>query len=201
MQFLPEPLKGFVLAVSAPSGTGKTLLCDRLRDEYSFVRRSISLTTRPKRDGEISGKDYEFVDRDEFLARKNRGEMLETAEVFGNFYGTPRKPVEDAVQSGYVIVMDIDTVGAENIKRQLTKDAVSIFILPPSIEELERRLRARGKDSPEVLKKRLSEAHREISEAKNYDYVIANVDFEVAYRELLSVVLAERARTSRLKFR
>jgi guanylate kinase len=201
MQLTPGILKGFVLAVSAPSGTGKTLLCDRLRDEFSFVTRSISLTTRPKRDGEVSGRDYEFVSREDFLARQSRGEMLETAEVFGNLYGTPRKPVEDSLKNGKIIVMDIDTEGATNVKRLLSEDCVTVFILPPSLEELERRLKQRGKDSPEVLKKRLSEAGREISEAQNYEYVLANIDVEVAYRELLSIVLAERQRAYRLKLK
>lgn len=201
MPLTPKVLKGFVLAVSAPSGTGKTLLCDRLRDEFSFVTRSISLTTRPKRDGEVSGKDYEFVTREEFLARKKNGDMLETAEVFDNLYGTPRKPVEDCIRDGKIIVMDIDTVGAANVKAALGEDCVTVFILPPSIDELERRLKLRGKDSPEVLKKRLAEASREILEARKYEYVFANVDVETAYRELLSIVLAERQRPQRLKFK
>lgn len=201
MALIPEVIRGFVLAVSAPSGTGKTLLCDRLRDDFPFVTRSISMTTRPMREGEVSGKDYEFVSKDEFIARKAKGEMLETAEVFGNFYGTPKKPVEQSIKNATVIVMDIDTLGAENIKKAMGSDCVSVFILPPSIEELERRLKLRGKDTPEVLKKRLSEAGREISEAKKYDYVFANVDVEEAYRQLVSIVFAERQRPSRLKLK
>lgn len=200
MQFTPKHHRGFVLAVSAPSGTGKTILCDRLRDELSFVTRSISLTTRTKRDGEVSGKDYEFVSRDEFLARKAKGEMLETAEVFGNLYGTPRKPVEQAVIDGKIIVMDIDTVGAFAVKDVLKKDCVTVFILPPSMEELERRLKVRGKDAPEELKKRLAEANREVAEAPKYDYVFANIVIEEAYAQLKGIVLAERARAFRVDF-
>lgn len=198
MNLVPKVQRGFVLAVSAPSGTGKTLLCDRLRDELSFVKRSISLTTRPKRTGEVSGKDYEFVSREEFLRRQASDEMLETAEVFGNLYGTPKSPVLEALKNGHVIVMDIDTLGASNVKKHFSEDCVTVFILPPSLEELERRLIARGKDSPDVLKKRLAEATREMNEAKRYDYVFANVDIEGAYRDLISIVLAERQKPRRL---
>ncbi|MBN8555887.1 MAG: guanylate kinase [Deltaproteobacteria bacterium] len=185
--------------MSAPSGTGKTSLCDKLRDDYSFIVRSISMTTRPKRDGEVSGQDYEFVSEEDFLKRKSNGEMLETAEVFGRWYGTPKTPVERAIEEGKVIVMDIDTVGAFNVKKILKDDCVTVFILPPSFQELERRLRSRGKNSPEELKLRLSEAAREMRESAKYEYIIGNHDFSEAYQRLLGIVMTERQKAFRVE--
>jgi guanylate kinase len=199
MSFIPELKRGFVLAVSAPSGTGKTSLCDRLADEHpNVVVRSISLTTRPKREGEKSLKDYEFVSLEEFKAREAAGELLETAEVFGNFYGTPKGPVDKALAETKIIVMDIDVVGALRIKKILGNDCVSLFVFPPSLEELRRRLIARGKNTPEELTRRLNEAEREMAQAHLYDYAFCNKDLEEAYDQLLGIVKAETARTHRL---
>jgi guanylate kinase len=195
---IPGNKKGFVLAVSAPSGTGKTSLCDKLRDELPYIVRSISVTTRPKRDTEVNGKDYIFVDKAEFSKMREAGQFLETAEVFGRFYGTPKPPVEAAIRDGRVMVMDIDTVGAMAIKEHYKKDAVSLFILPPTLAELESRLKGRGTDEPEVLERRLKEAAREIEESKRYEYVIANKMFDDAYVRLKSIVVAERSRRERL---
>src|SRR3989338_4000831 len=160
MTLLPESKRGFVLAVSAPSGTGKTSLCDQLAREFDFVIRSISVTVRPQRVGEISGRDYQFVTQKEFEELRSSGALLESAEVFGCWYGTLKKPVTEAIQNGKIIVMDIDTVGAFNIRNILGKDSVLVFIVPPSLEEFERRLRDRGTDPAEVLRIRLNEASR-----------------------------------------
>lgn len=190
--------KGFILAVSAPSGTGKTSLCDKLAAELGFVDRSISVTTRAQRDGETNKVDYEFVTSEEFRRREEAGDFLETATVFKNLYGTPRKPVEDAIANGRVMVMDIDTVGALRIKELRPEDTVLLFIVPPSLHELEKRLRARGKNLPEDLAERLKMAALEIREASKYDYIINNEQFEEAYTHLKGVVLAERLKTRRL---
>ncbi len=199
MEFKPQKVeRGFLLAVSAPSGTGKTSLCDRLRDELSFIRRSISATTRPKREGEVNGKDYEFLSLEEFKTREKKNGFIETAEVFSHWYGTPKAPVDETVQAGKVLVMDIDTEGALNIRRLYKEDAVLLFILPPSIQELENRLRSRGKDSPDVLKKRLAEAMREIAQASEYDYIVRNDNFDEAYSQLKAIVFAERLKARRL---
>lgn len=198
MELLPKIRKGFVLAVSAPSGTGKTSLCDRLAVDFSFVTRSVSVTTRAQREGEVPGKDYHFVTEKEFLSKKEKGEFLETAQVFGNWYGTLKQPVEKAVQEGKIVVMDIDTVGAFEVKRLLKDAAVLLFILPPSLAELEKRLRSRGKNGQAELEKRLKEAAREISEAPKYDFVIANHEFDAAYSDLKAIIFAERARPDRL---
>ncbi len=198
---IPQISRGFVLAVSAPSGTGKTSLCDKLRDEMDGIVRSVSVTTRPKRDGEVSGKDYFFVSLDEFKIKEAAGDFLETAEVFGHRYGTPRKPVEEAIVAGRVIVMDIDTVGAFRVRELLKKDAVLLFILPPSLEELEKRLLGRGKNTTEELKTRLAEAKREIGESKDYDYVLSNTDFEEAFQGLMGIVKTERSKPFRLQIK
>lgn len=199
MEILPQKVnKGFVLAVSAPSGTGKTSLCDRLAEDFSYIVRSVSATTRPKRDGEVNGKDYEFLTPEEFQKRKTSGAFIETAEVFKHWYGTPKAPVEKAVQDGKVIVMDIDTVGAFNIRRLFPRDSVLLFVLPPSLKELEKRLRQRGKNSPDELEHRLKEASREITEAKDFDYLIRNENFDEAYAQLGSLIAAERLKAWRL---
>ncbi len=185
--------RGFILCVSGPSGSGKTSLCDRLAEEHSFVLRSISVTTRPQRPGENSGKDYIFVSRDEFLKMRVQGDFLETAEVFGNLYGTPRRPVEEALKDHEVIVMDIDTLGANTIKNEFQKDCVTVFILPPSMDELERRLMQRKQNTPEDLARRLKEAAREIAEAADYDYRLENHEFSQSYEQMKKIVFLERA--------
>lgn len=187
-----------MLAVSAPSGTGKTSLCDKLAEEFSFVVRSVSATTRPIRQGEVNGVDYEFLTPEDFKSRKAEGHFIETAKVFSHWYGTPQAPVEKAVQEGKVIVMDIDTVGAFNIRKLYPDDSVLLFVLPPSLKELEKRLRQRGKNSSEELESRLKEASREISEASQYDYLIRNENFDEAYAQLKHLVCAERLRSRRL---
>jgi len=181
--------------VSGPSGSGKTSLCDRLAEEHAFVRRSISVTTRTQRPGENSGKDYIFVSPDEFKRMRAGHEFLETAEVFGNLYGTPRRPVEEALKAHEVIVMDIDTIGANAIKKEFQKNCVTVFVHPPSMEELERRLKGRKQNTPEDLARRLKEAAREISESANYDYQLTNHEFHQAYEELKQIVFGERSKS------
>lgn len=198
MDLIPEVKTGYILAVSAPSGTGKTSLCDKLAEELPYVRRSISVTTRKARDGEVSGKDYTFVSLEEFNKLKEAGEFIETAEVFGNWYGTLKSPVQEAIKNGKVMVMDIDTVGALEVKQQFGSDCVSLFIVPPSLDELQSRLKGRGKDSEGDLQKRLKEASRELSESHKYEYVIANKMFDDAYIRLKSIVIAERSSIKRL---
>jgi len=186
--------RGFVLCVSGPSGSGKTSLCDKLANETDYVERSISVTTRPIRPGERSGKDYIFVSRPEFEKMRGEAVFLETAEVFGNLYGTPLGPVKESLSNHRVIVMDIDTVGANSVKEKLKDECVTVFVMPPSLEELEQRLLQRKQNSPLDLERRLEEAKREVDEATNYQYIIENSQFDQAYRELIEAVERERKR-------
>lgn len=189
-------VRGFVLCVAGPSGSGKTSLCDKLARELSYARRSVSMTTRPQRPAEKSGDDYHFVSREDFLERREKGLFLETAEVFGNFYGTPLEPVEKALRDGHVMVMDIDTVGADAVRQKLAERCLRVFIMPPSLKELERRLRERRQNAPEDLERRLAEAKREMLEGANYENIIENRDFDEAYRQLLAIVESHRASLS-----
>jgi guanylate kinase len=166
-------------------------LCDKLAAEHPRVRRSISVTTRPQRKGEVSGQDYIFVSREDFQQKKAAGHFLETAEVFGNWYGTPIEPVKLALDEGFAIVMDIDTVGALRIEELMPADTVMVFVLPPSIEELERRLVARGKNTADELERRLKEARREIAESSRYQYRFENREFDRAYATLVEIVEKE----------
>lgn len=184
--------RGFALCVVGPSGSGKTSLCDRLAKELPFCVRSISMTTRPKRPGEESGRDYHFVSKEEFERLKEAKELLEYAEVFGHEYGTPAGPVRQAVEDGKVIVMDIDTVGAGYLAQRLKEDCLRVFVFPPSLQELERRLQGRRQNTSEDLKRRLSEAQREMEEGRLYPHQIVNENFEQAYRELRKIVMARR---------
>jgi guanylate kinase len=194
----PVLARGFILAVSAPSGTGKTSLCDKLAQEDRDVMRSVSVTTRKQRDGEVSGRDYTFVSVEEFKRLEEKNQLLETAQVFGNWYGTPKTPVLEALSKGQVIVMDIDTVGALKIAKLYPQDTVLVYVYPPSLEDLEKRLIARGKNSPEDLAMRLKEAASEIKESRKYHYGIRNLDFDKAYSELKAVVAAERLKLDRM---
>lgn len=187
-----DQAKGFVLCVVGPSGSGKTSLCDRLAAELPYARRSISITTRPLRNGETSGDDYHFVSVEEFERMKAEDLFLETAEVFGNWYGTPRQPVEAALEAGLVMVMDIDTVGAQAVKSRLGARCVRVFIMPPSMEVLATRLKQRKQNDPQDLERRLKEASREIAEGRTYEYVIENQEFDRAYEDFKRVVESQR---------
>lgn len=184
---------GSLFIVSAPSGAGKSSLVNALLEQDNNIRLSISCTTRQPRDGEEHGREYYFLTVEEFLARKGHGEFLEWAEVYGNYYGTSSKMIAEHMQSGADVLLEIDWQGAQQVK-SLFQDAVSIFVLPPSIAELEARLIKRGLDAQDVIKRRVEEAHGEIKRASECEYVIINQDFATALSELVAVVASARVR-------
>jgi len=186
-------MKTGVFIISAPSGSGKTTLMERLLREVPGLHFSVSYTTRPRRGQEQHGREYFFIGREEFQAMIGRDEFLEWAEVFGNYYGTSRRFLEEAEQDGKDLLLDIDVQGAAQVKQKLP-EAVSIFILAPSRGELEDRLRRRSEDSEEVIQKRLRDASREINGYDRYDYVLINDLLERSAERLQSIVLAERWR-------
>lgn len=175
--------QGTALVISAPSGTGKTTLIRMLREEFPRLRYSVSCTTRAPRQGERDGVDYHFLSREDFLRRRDEGFFAEWAEVHDNFYGTPLAPVRDTLREGGDVLFDIDVQGARQLKASLP-EAFRIFILPPSREELRRRLRQRGLDSEEVMRRRLANARDELGEAAGYDALIVNDRLEDAYAQL-----------------
>lgn len=187
---------GILFVVSAPSGAGKTSLVRGLLANDAGIRLSISYTTRPPRPGEVDGRDYHFVSRERFLQMLKAGEFLENAEVYGNLYGTGRGWVRGELEGGRDVLLEIDTQGADQVRR-LFPDCVGIFILPPSLEVLESRLRGRGQDSEEVIARRLAAVREEIAHLGEYDYVIINNELEQAQEDLISIVRAERLRLSR----
>ena len=194
-----EPTRrGLMLVVSSPSGAGKTTLARRLIEAEPGVVPSISCTTRKQRKGEVEGRDYYFVDRDTFARMRDRGEFLEWALVFDNFYGTPREPVERALAEGRDVLFDVDWQGAESLRDEKKGDVVSVFILPPSGEALERRLNERAQDSPDVVEARMRGASNEIQHWHHYDYVVINHDLDQALTALRAILAAERLRASRL---
>jgi guanylate kinase len=183
--------------MSSPSGAGKTTLSRRLLDGDRHVIMSVSVTTRSPRPGEADGKDYHFIGREEFIRQRDSGELLEWAEVFGNFYGTPRKPVEDALARGRDVLFDIDWQGTQQLAQAMEDDLVRIFILPPSAEELRERLIKREQDSASTVAKRMAKASDEISHWPEYDYVIINDDLDLADRQIKAILTAERLRRRR----
>ncbi len=186
------------MILSSPSGAGKTTLTRRLMDWDPTISFSISATTRAPRPGEQDGREYYFRSRAEFEALVEAGEMLEHAEVFGNFYGSPKAPVQAAMAAGRDTVFDIDWQGGQQIRNSsLGRDVVSVFVLPPSIAELDRRLRSRGQDSDEVIAGRMAKSRDEISHWAEYDYVIVNADLDVAFADLVTILQAERIRRDR----
>ncbi|MEP6715840.1 MAG: guanylate kinase [Terriglobia bacterium] len=187
-----------VFIISAPSGSGKSTLVSRLLSEVDNLIFSVSYTTRSPRGNELNGGAYRFIDRDDFETRAGRGEFLEHAEVFGNYYGTHSGVLEVARQQGKDLVLDIDVQGAGQLKERIP-DAVTIFVLAPSREVLEQRLRARSQDSDEVIRRRLADAAREIGNYSLYDYVLVNRDLDDAAETLRSIVRAERARRVRVE--
>lgn len=190
--------KGLLLILSSPSGAGKSTLAKRLMEWDPTLRFSVSATTRAPRPGEEDGREYYFKTRTEFEAMVAAGEMLEHAEVFGNFYGSPKGPVEKAMTEGRDTLFDIDWQGGQQIRSSsLGRDVVSIFVLPPSIAELDRRLRSRGQDSDEVIAGRMAKSRDEISHWAEYDYVIVNRDIDAAFDELVTILQAERQRRDR----
>lgn len=190
--------RGLLVILSSPSGAGKSTLARRLRDWDASIGFSVSATTRPMREGEADGRDYHFVDRSAFEGMVVRGEMLEHAEVFGNLYGSPMTQVAALLAEGRDVLFDIDWQGGQQVRNSaLAKDVVSIFVLPPSIAELERRLLSRGQDSAEVVAARMRRSRDEISHWAEYDYVLLNDDLDRCTREVQSIVTAERLRRER----
>jgi guanylate kinase len=189
--------RGLILILSSPSGAGKTTLTRSLVAGQAGML-SISVTTRPKRASEIEGQHYHFIDVEEFMAMRDRDELLEWAEVHGNFYGTPRKPVERTLAAGQDMIFDIDYQGTRQVRQKLPDDVVTVFILPPSMRELKARLERRAEDSPEVIARRLANARVEIERWQEYDYVIVNEDLEQSYRGLRAIQATERLRRERV---
>lgn len=182
-----------VLIISAPSGSGKSTLARRLIDSDPKLDFSTSVTTRQPRPGDEAGKSYRFVSEEEFLAMRDRDELLEWAEVFGNYYGTSTEVLEQARERGHDLLLDIDVQGAGELKERLS-EAVTVFILPPSREELEKRLRKRSSDSNDVIERRLGEAAREVENYAEYNYVLVNDRLDETLEQLRSILVGERCR-------
>lgn len=189
--------RGNLFIVSAPSGAGKTSLCQKLTSVVPNIRHSVSYTTRPLRRGEVNDRDYTFVGEDEFLTMVKKKQFAEWARVHGHLYGTSKKRLEELRESGINVILDIDTQGAKEMRRQ-HDEGVYIFILPPSMESLRERLEKRMSNSPEEIELRMSRAKAEIKDYKSYDYVIVNGDFSEALVDLKAIVLAEDHRTNRI---
>jgi guanylate kinase len=198
MSSSPTGRRGLLFIVSAPSGTGKTTLVERLVQRVPNLRMSRSYTSRPARAGEQDGVDYNFISRERFEAMIAAQAFLEWADVFGSYYGTSAADTDDALARGEDVVLVIDVQGASQV-RSRGKEAVSIFVLPPSAEILEQRLRGRSKDSDEQIAKRLAVARREVGEYSQYDYLVVNHELEPAVARLQAIVEAARARTSRMR--
>ena len=199
---MPETIKierrGLLLVLSSPSGAGKTTLSRALLEAVSGIELSVSITTRKSRPGEVDGKDYIFVDDARFEAMVKNGDLLEWARVFSHRYGTPRAPVEASISSGRDVLFDIDWQGAQQLSEKMAGDVVRVFILPPSGDALERRLRARAQDPEDVVAKRMAEATSQISHWAEYDYVIVNEHLEQSILGLTSILAAERLKRERL---
>ena len=189
--------RGLLIILSSPSGAGKSSLAKRLRAWDTAIQFSVSATTRAPRSGETQGRDYYFHSRDEFQALVASEDMLEHAEVFGNLYGSPKAPVSHAIDNGQDVLFDVDWQGGQQLRNsQLGKHALSIFILPPSIPELERRLQSRGQDSHEIINGRMAKSRDEISHWPEYDYVLINQDLDRTEQQLRTIIDAERLRLS-----
>ncbi|KQS82024.1 guanylate kinase [Methylobacterium sp. UNC300MFChir4.1] len=190
--------RGLILILSSPSGAGKTTLTRAIAQDPSWaLDLSISVTTRGRRPSEIDGRHYHFIDREAFDDLRERDDLLEWAEVHGNFYGTPRRPVEKVLGSGRDMIFDIDYQGTRQVRSKLAQDVVTVFILPPSMAELRQRLERRAEDSAETIEKRLANARTEIQRWVEYDYVIVNDDLQNAFRALQGILAAERLRRAR----
>ena len=191
-----ETAKGAIFVVSAPSGAGKTSLVKRIISDVPDIAVAVSHTTRPKRDGDVDGKDYHFVDRAEFEAMIAAGAFVEHADVFGNYYGTSHQAIEACQAQGDDVILEIDWQGAKQVRARL-KDTIAVFIVPPSKESLLARLRGRGTDSDEVIARRTAEAVEEMRHLGEADYLLVNDDFEVAFANFAAIITAARLRTSR----
>jgi guanylate kinase len=189
--------RGVMLVLSSPSGAGKTTLSRMLLQSDPMVQLSVSVTTRRQRPGEVDGRDYRFIDAARFEAMAAGGELLEWAHVFGHRYGTPRTPVEAALAAGRDVLFDIDWQGTQQLREKAHSDLVSIFVLPPSIPDLERRLRMRAQDSEDVIRARMAKAADEMSHWAEYDYVVINEQIERAFADVRSILAAERLKRDR----
>jgi guanylate kinase len=189
--------RGLMFVLSSPSGAGKTTLARLLLKADRNVELSVSVTTRPKRRGEIGGRDYHFIDLSRFQAMVKTGKLLEWAEVFNHRYGTPRRPVEQALRAGRDVLFDIDWQGTQQLREKARDDLVSVFILPPTAKELERRLKRRAQDSRDIIGARMAKAAGEMSHWPEYDYVIVNRDIEKAFAEVRAILAAERLKRER----
>jgi guanylate kinase len=189
--------RGLLLVLSSPSGAGKTSLARALLTSDAGIALSVSVTTRKPRPGEVDGRDYWFVDEAKFKAMADADELLEWATVFGNYYGTPRAPIEQALAEGRDVLFDIDWQGTQQLSERMAGDLVRVFVLPPSGGALEARLRTRAQDSDEVVAKRMASASAEISHWAEYDYVIVNADLDQSSASLRSILAAERLRRDR----
>jgi guanylate kinase len=192
--------RGLMFVLSSPSGAGKSTLARLLLSEDKDLEISISVTTRPRRPSEVEGRHYHFIDRETFERMRQHGELLESAEVHGNFYGTPRAPVEKALARGRDVLFDIDWQGTEQLSAnaELRPDLVRVFVLPPSFRELKSRLERRAEDAPEVIRRRLENACIEISKWRAYDYVIVNEDLDSSFPVVRAILAAERLRRERM---
>ncbi len=189
--------RGLMFVLSSPSGAGKTTLSRLLIERMNGLRMSVSATTRPMRPGEVDGKDYLFVDHARFEEMVKRQELLEWAKVFDNRYGTPRAPVESALSAGQDVLFDIDWQGTQQLREKARADVVSVFILPPSAADLEKRLHSRAQDSTDVIRRRMSRASHEMSHWAEYDYIVVNHDVDEAFAEVQSILKAERLKRER----
>jgi guanylate kinase len=186
-----------MFVLSSPSGAGKTTIAHRLLENDFEIAMSISVTTRPMRPGEIDGLDYRFTDRSSFEAMIEAGEFLEWAEVFGHHYGTPKAQIKTGLKEGQDFLFDIDWQGTQQLYQRMETDVVRVFLLPPSIDALETRLRARGTDSEGVIRDRMARARAEISHWDGYDYVVVNDDMDACFRQVHGILNAERLRRAR----
>jgi guanylate kinase len=190
--------KGIFIIVSAPSGAGKSSLCQRLMQAYPEIKFSVSYTSRPPRPNEVNGKDYHFISRKEFKDRIDQGEFVEWVENYGHLYGSSRNVMKEFIQDGRNLLLDIEPRGAKKIKQEF-KGGIYVFVLPPSRSELLKRLEKRGHETDEVIQQRFRQAENELKEISWYDYVIFNEDLETAVNQLISIYIAEKCKRSRLQ--
>ncbi|WP_306257266.1 guanylate kinase [Pararhizobium sp. IMCC21322] len=190
--------RGVMLVLSSPSGAGKSSIAREILSKNSEIELSVSVTTRAQRPSEIEGTHYHFIDQKRFSAMRDRNELLEWAEVHGNFYGTPRDPVEEALSAGRDVLFDIDWQGTRQLHERMPEDLVRIFVLPPSIDELKSRLERRAEDSADVIAKRLANSALEMEQWSEYDYVIINEKLELSVARVQSILDAERMRRDRV---
>ncbi|MGL5615655.1 MAG: guanylate kinase [Sarcina sp.] len=198
MTFGEQQNKGVLIVISGPSGAGKGTICKALLEKHPEIKLSVSATTRMPREGEVDGINYHFLAKETFVKRLDEGDFLEHAEVYGNYYGTPKSNVEAILNQGHDVILEIDIQGALKVKEQ-SEDGVFIFILPPSMEELKQRIIKRGSETPESLMTRFKSAYQEINYVSKYNYAVVNDTVESAVNKIESVLTAEKCRVDRLK--